>query len=184
MTFYLNDHIARAVHTAGRGDILPRQIAEEIFPIVPEELYVGYVKDWLTQAVRAYLSKERIEGAAAMERPAPEPEFWVDDERDVNLTPPARARVVSHKSQRSQAIRDLVAAWLDERFHVADGTMRRRADMTAADLRWSASERHGQAAALATEAAKLEALAVALEQNGVQTLGELSSETLEGLISR
>lgn len=161
----------------------PAVLASALLPLVPDEELGLMLLGLLRSYVRDILGEIRRGGGRA------EPHLtllkpWVDDENDPNMLPapaPSKARAKSSRSWRVDGMRAEHQAWLDAAFPGADGEWKRRSEMTFADLMAAASQRRDLAKANETEADKLERIAAALTDAGVETVGALPVHVIEKL---
>jgi hypothetical protein len=138
------------------------QIIKEVERRIPRKS----LGDALHQALPAYV---RMMGGSTVRLGSPLPKPGSDDGKDNRA---------SGRSSKVEAIREAWSRHLEGRYTVADGSWRRLADFTHADLVYKARELEAQARSRTARAAVMTALAERLERTGAARVGELPADVL------
>jgi len=142
---------------------------------------IGHDPDALYAALREILPNYcRVILSAQRRQDNPVPSVELPEAREITI----RGGNVSRKVQ---GITDAVTEWwikeMQSQYHV-QGRYVHLGDCTEADLLWSAQERRTHAARNVAEATRLEALALAMHNYGVQTVKELPHSEVADIMRR
>lgn len=156
-----NDLIRQVVDQTGLDD--PRQVAEKVAEITPDEQVRDFYARMLVQEVRVFFSSERRRAFDAVK----------GKQSGRKALGPARTKV--------SVVRDWWSEFCSSRVHVGDSVWKSLGECTFEDLRALHDERVDHAERTLSEAQRFDLLAKLLEEDGVSRVCELDSGRVRGL---